>query len=193
MSGLHISTPWGEKGRRCHERLSSNKDKVAFWVKHGSIKEHGGTVRGGAESNTSTEFTGRAAAGPPIQGVVFQAATPVSGTVFWVKALPLVMTSFSRASFDWAVHFPQWMHTARPPLMLNVATDYSWLKSRWTDTAPINPASLQSNATPRRRRCHLDNGVSSVKSTGQKTKKKNDQSQRVTRSTESKLTVCSII
>lgn len=31
---------------------------------------------------------------------VGEVATRVSGTVFWVKALPPVMTSFSRASFD---------------------------------------------------------------------------------------------
>lgn len=54
----------------------------------------------------------------PFTGFHGKAATGVSGTVFWVKALPAVMARFSRASFDWAVHFPKEMPAARPPLML---------------------------------------------------------------------------
>lgn len=70
-----------------------------------------------------------------------EVATRVSGTAFWVKALPAVMVGFSRASFDWAVHFPQWMRAARPTAdALNVVTDYSWLTNRRAGSRPINPS-----------------------------------------------------
>lgn len=36
----------------------------------------------------------------PFTGFHGKAVTGVSGTVFWVKALPAVMAGFSRASFD---------------------------------------------------------------------------------------------
>lgn len=70
-----------------------------------------------------------------------EVATRVSGTAFWVKALPPVMTSFSRASFDWAVHFPTMNARCKAPAdALNVVTDYSWLTNRRAGSAPINLA-----------------------------------------------------
>lgn len=70
-------------------------------MKHGSIKQQGrvgGRQRGG-------KLTG-AQGSPGIQQSVLpltdagEVATRVSGTAFWVKALPAVMVGFSRASFD---------------------------------------------------------------------------------------------
>lgn len=123
MGGSRYLTWRAENGRWRHKRLSPNKDSVAFWVKHGSIKqqERWEQEREGAREGRQKEAQssqGIQHSGLPFRDVG-EVATRVSGTAFWVKALPTVMTSFSRASFDWAVHFPpQWMHAARPPLML---------------------------------------------------------------------------
>lgn len=76
---------------------------------------------------------------------VGEVATWVSGTGFWVKALPVVMTSFSRASFDWAVHFPQWMHTARPPptRQMSLQIIHGW---QTINPAKFSPMPLQGDS-----------------------------------------------
>jgi len=67
-------------------------------VKHGSIKWQKRHEQKGVEHTEAQGSPGRHKDLPFRD--VGEAASGVSGTVFWVKALPPVMTSFSRASFD---------------------------------------------------------------------------------------------
>lgn len=99
---------------------------------------------GSGKAKRSCWFTGSTVVRPPVHGC-WWSCDSVSGTTFWVKALPLVMTSFSRASFDWAVHFPQWMHTARPPLMhwMSLQIIHGWQTGKQVALQSIRLGSVQ--------------------------------------------------
>lgn len=72
---------------------------MAFRIKHDSIKEQDRREQLGEGIRKRGAWFTRNTLALPFRDVG-EVATRVSGTVFWVKALPPVMTSFSRASFD---------------------------------------------------------------------------------------------
>lgn len=77
----------------------------------------------------------------PFTGFQGKAATGVSGTVFWVKALPAVMARLFKSFFWLSCPFSKRNARCKAPAdALNVVTDYSWLTNRRAGSGPINPA-----------------------------------------------------
>lgn len=145
MGGPCYRTWRAENGRWRHKRLSPNKDNVAFWVKHGSIKwqERWEQEREGeGEANRSPEITGNTAVRAPIQGcwwgcdssqwdsVLGQGSASgydqLFKSFFWLSSPFSTMNALCKAPAD----------------ALNVVTDYSWLTNRRAGSAPINPTSF---------------------------------------------------
>lgn len=137
MGGPCYVTCRAENGRWRHKRLSPNKDNVAFWVKHGSIKQQ---ERGRGEANRSPGFTGNSVVRPPIHrcwwgcdssqwdSVLGQGSASGYGQLFksffWLSCPFSTMNARCKAPAD----------------ALNVVTDYSWLTNRRAGSGPINPA-----------------------------------------------------
>ena len=139
MGGPHYLTWRAKNGRRRHKRLSPNKDKVAFWVKHSSIKQQKRQEQREGEQNRHYGFTGNTAVGPPIQGC------------WWgcdLSQWDSVLGQGSASGYDQLFKSCFWLScpfstmNARykaPGDALNVITDYSWLTNRRAGSAPINP------------------------------------------------------
>lgn len=145
MGGPRCPTMGAMNGRWCYKRLSPNKDDVAFWVKHSSIKrqETLEQVREG-QANISPGFTGNTVLGPPTRGCWWGCD--------WSQ-WSSVLGQGSASGYDQLFKSFFWLscpfstmnaHRKAPADALNVVTDYSWPANRRAGSAPINPARFTS-------------------------------------------------
>lgn len=144
MGGPPYLTWRTKNGRWSHKSLSSNKDKVAFRVKHGSIKQQKRREVwkewrewGRRKRRSSLEFT---AVEPPIQGCWWGWDSSQWDSVLGQGSASGYDQLFK--SFFW-LRCPFSTMNARckaPADALYVVTDYSWLTNSRAGSAPINPA-----------------------------------------------------
>lgn len=142
MGGPCCMTWRAGNGRWRRERLSPNKDIVAFWVRHGSIKaarEEGG-VGGLGWQTEAQEFTGNSIVRTPIHGCCWGCDSSQWDSVLGQGSASGYGRLFK--SFFW-LSCPFSTMNARckaPADALNVITDYSWLTNKQAGSGPINPA-----------------------------------------------------
>lgn len=139
MGGPCYLTWRAENGRWCHKRLSLNKDNVAFWVKHWSIKEQERHEQKRGKAKRSAGFMGNTVVRPPIQWCWWGGDWSQWDSVLGQGSASGYDQPFK--SFFW-LSCPFSTMNARckaPADALNVVTDYSWLTNRRAGSAPINP------------------------------------------------------
>lgn len=132
-------------GRWCYNHLSPNKDNVAFWVKHSSIKwqERLEEMREG-QANRSPGFTGNTVVGPPIHGCCWGCDLSQWSSVLGQGSASGYDQLFKRFFWLSCPFSTMNAHCKAPADALNVVTDYSWLTNRQAGSAPINPARFTS-------------------------------------------------